>query len=202
MAIGVYERTDAHRRALSLSHIGNVQSKETREKISKNHIGMKGKKHSEKTKERIRKAKIGSKHSEETKKKMSMNRVGKKPEAYTMLGKKHSEYTKKRISDARIGKWSGEDAPNWRGGKSFEEYPREFFQIRDEIRERDAYICQECFAPENGNEHHVHHIDYDKENNKPVNLILLCVSCHTTTNFNREYWEKKLTLKMVEWGIN
>jgi len=143
MAIGVYERTDAHRRALSLSHIGNVQSKETREKISKNHIGMKGKKHSEKTKERIRKAKIGSKHSEETKKKMSMNRVGKKPEAYTMLGKKHSEYTKKRISDARIGKWSGEDAPNWRGGKSFENYPREFYNIRDEIRERDAYICQE-----------------------------------------------------------
>ena len=34
----------------------------------------------------------------------------------------------------------------------------------------------------------VHHIDYDKNNSNPNNLIVLCKGCHAKTNFNREYW--------------
>lgn len=34
----------------------------------------------------------------------------------------------------------------------------------------------------------VHHIDYNKLNCNPNNLITLCKSCHMKTNFNREYW--------------
>jgi hypothetical protein len=34
----------------------------------------------------------------------------------------------------------------------------------------------------------VHHIDYDKKNNDERNLITLCISCHSKTNANREYW--------------
>jgi hypothetical protein len=36
----------------------------------------------------------------------------------------------------------------------------------------------------------IHHIDYDKKNNDPVNLISLCKVCHTQTNYSREDWER------------
>ena len=32
------------------------------------------------------------------------------------------------------------------------------------------------------------HIDYDKDNLDPKNLISLCKSCHMKTNHNRAYW--------------
>ena len=34
----------------------------------------------------------------------------------------------------------------------------------------------------------VHHIDYNKKNNKENNLLTLCRFCHTRTNFNRNTW--------------
>ena len=36
----------------------------------------------------------------------------------------------------------------------------------------------------------IHHIDYDKRNSNPINLITLCSSCHPKTNFGREKWKK------------
>ncbi|NQU99405.1 MAG: HNH endonuclease [Parcubacteria group bacterium] len=35
----------------------------------------------------------------------------------------------------------------------------------------------------------IHHIDYNKQNNNPNNLISLCRKCHVKTNFNRNYWK-------------
>ena len=40
------------------------------------------------------------------------------------------------------------------------------------------------------------HIDYNKKNLEEKNLTSLCGSCHTKTNFNREYWQKYFTEKM------
>jgi len=34
----------------------------------------------------------------------------------------------------------------------------------------------------------IHHIDYNKKNSFPQNLITLCVKCHSLTNFNRDQW--------------
>ena len=34
----------------------------------------------------------------------------------------------------------------------------------------------------------VHHVDYNKKNNDPANLISLCKACHAQTNFNRNDW--------------
>ena len=73
----------------------------------------------------------------------------------------------------------GENNAAWKGGTSKFPYGPEWNQVlRDEIRERDNYICQECGIAEKGYAHDVHHIDGDKFNNSENNLILLCHSCH------------------------
>ncbi|TXH47080.1 MAG: HNH endonuclease, partial [Desulfurellales bacterium] len=56
-----------------------------------------------------------------------------------------------------------------------------------------------CGTGEGKRKLQVHHIDYDKKNSHPDNLIALCHSCHMKTNFNRSYWKQKcqvIILKM------
>jgi hypothetical protein len=36
----------------------------------------------------------------------------------------------------------------------------------------------------------IHHIDYNKKNNKSDNLISLCFQDHSRTNYNRPYWKE------------
>jgi len=86
----------------------------------------------------------------------------------------------------------GANNPQWRGGRSLEPYTREFNkQLKIFIRMRDGYTCQLCGMSENENMRALacHHIDYNKENTMPNNLIALCKSCHTKTNSNRKYWK-------------
>lgn len=88
----------------------------------------------------------------------------------------------------------GSDSPHWQGGNLL--YPQEWTDdLRESIRERDHYTCQipECglHQDELKGLHRklpVHHIDYNKDNLDPKNLITLCASCHMKTNHNREYW--------------
>lgn len=84
----------------------------------------------------------------------------------------------------------------WLGGKSFEPYGIEFNRrLRKEIRKRDDFTCQKCGKTEKELNCRlaVHHIDYNKKNNNPNNLISLCSSCHSITNTKRGYWEKYLS---------
>jgi len=46
---------------------------------------------------------------------------------------------------------------------------------RIKILERDNYECQFCFDK---NDIQIHHIDRNRKNNKPTNLIVLCRECH------------------------
>lgn len=81
---------------------------------------------------------------------------------------------------------SGEKSPVWLGGVSFEPYPSEFNnKLKRKIKVRDGYQCQLCGTKE---KLAVHHIDYDKQNNKINNLITLCLSCNVKVNKNREHW--------------
>jgi len=124
------------------------------------------------------------KHSEETKKKLSQIRKG-KPKPW-QKGKKLPLEHRRKMSEAHKGKYKGNENPNWRGGTSFEPYSSAWTkELRQAIRQRDNFTCQVCkkypaFA--------CHHIDYDKKNCEPENLITLCYSCHTKTNFNRQSW--------------
>jgi len=85
---------------------------------------------------------------------------------------------------------SGENHPNWRGGVSFEPYGLEFDdELRSQIRERDGYVCALCRKAAKC----VHHINYDKQDHRPENLITLCINCHSQTGHNRSYWQSYFT---------
>jgi len=84
-----------------------------------------------------------------------------------------------------------EKNPNWKGGKSFEPYGLAFNkQLKEYIRKLYNYRCQECFRHQDELDYklHVHHIDFDKKNNDPSNLIPLCRNCHIQTQFDRDEW--------------
>lgn len=190
---------------------GKIISEQTRQKIGlANSILMKGNKNA-----------FGSKRTEEIKKKMSFairNAYAKKGHyklaplteehkqklrkswlnsnrVSGMTGHNHSEETKKKMSISHIKLLRiGEKSPNWQGGKSFEEYTHLWTDtLRQAIRERDNFKCQECGIKETEligfqKKLTVHHIDYDKKNCNPNNLITLCCSCHGTMDKNRENW--------------
>lgn len=93
------------------------------------------------------------------------------------------------IKEQVAQKLRGEKCHLWRGGISFEPYSVDWTEtLRRSIRERDHYICQLCEKQQSDKVFPVHHIDYDKKNSSPENLITLCRSCHSKTNSNRDYW--------------
>ncbi len=143
--------------------------------------------------------------SVETKKKMSIAKRGKKP--YQM-----TDEIRKRMSETHIGlntwckgkqhsketrkKMSGKNSVHWKGGISFEPYSVKFNkELRELIRNRDGHKCRLCNMPEceNIRKLSVHHINYDKKNCLPSNLLALCVRCNTKVNFKREYWTGHFT---------
>jgi len=137
--------------------------------------------------------------SEETKKKMSNARIGYEPWNKGIktgitywLGKKRSDEDRMKMRIAKLG----EKSPFWKGGISNDPYPEDWCELlKDSIRKRDNYVCQECGIHQDEldgwfKKLHIHHIDYDKNNLNPYNLISLCNKCHMKTNYNREYWIK------------
>ena len=104
----------------------------------------------------------------------------------------------------------GDLSPTFIDGRSYLPYTTEFnSELREFIRKRDAYTCQnpECNMTEEehlivyGRVLHVHHIDYDKQNCQESNLISLCVSCNVRANSNRKYWQDIYTKKIVEGNL-
>jgi 5-methylcytosine-specific restriction endonuclease McrA len=163
-----------------------VKGKSTGYQFKEGHISVnKGRKRTEEYKKKMsescKKVKrhwlTGVKKSEETKEKIRQSN----------LGQKRSEETKKKLSDYRK-QMVGIKSSNWQGGKSFEPYTVDWTKtLKRSIRERDKYTCQICGIEPSC---YVHHIDYDKPNCNPDNLITLCVSCHSKTNGKREEWIK------------
>jgi len=103
----------------------------------------------------------------------------------------HLPYCSKDCMSKHFGEiYKGENAPGWKGGISFEIYPKEWNnKLKQLIRERDNYICQECGISDKERILHIHHIDYNKNNNELINLITLCNVCHAKTNWNRSKWQ-------------
>ena len=110
-----------------------------------------------------------------------------KPNFCKACGKKIGYQAKRCGSCSQIGKL----AYNWNNGSSFEPYPIDWTaMLRETIRVRDNHQCQICgkSTKKNGRKLDVHHIDYDKNNLNPDNLISLCCSCHCKSNSNRDIY--------------
>jgi len=95
-----------------------------------------------------------------------------------------------RLSISRLG----QNNPSWKGGISCEPYCDVWLDkdFKESIKERDNYICQnpDCWQRDGkAGILNIHHIDYNKKNCKPSNLITVCKSCNSSANKDRE-WHK------------
>jgi hypothetical protein len=160
---------------------------------------------------------LGRKHSADAKKKISLSKLGRKlsPDHCRKLsevrkGIQFSDEHKLRISHALTGmkrtpEWiekqrvslltggklrHGAQCPSWRGGVSFLPYGSDWTkQLKRSIKTRDNHQCQNPKCVSLFSSLVVHHVDYDKCNNNPTNLITLCVNCHSqTTAHNVAQW--------------
>lgn len=177
-----FKMSEKAKRKMSESHKGFKHSEETKKKLSELKKGDKNPAKRLDVRNKISntlKGNIpwmkGKKHSQETRNKLSKSH----------LGKKHTEETKKKMGEAH----KGEKCHWWKGGISCLPYSIDWTRtLRISIRERDKYICKICGEKQGDKAHDVHHIDYDKKNCDPNNLITLCHPCHMKTNVRREYW--------------
>ncbi len=175
--------SDEHKRRIGLAHKGKKLTEEHKLKISQSRKGQpstfKGKKHSEATKKKMSDAKRGDKHPN----------YGKRGAECPNYGTRRTDETKRKMSQSLMGELN----PRWLGGRSFETYGVEFNEkLREQIRERDNRKCVLCEGHDVDRKLQVHHVDYDKTNNHPKNLVSLCCSCHSKTNSNRGVWKTHL----------
>ena len=94
----------------------------------------------------------------------------------------------------------GENNPAFNNWSSLLPYGKEFNKkLKQFIKDLFFSKCFECGYSEEQLEYKlaIHHIDFDKYNNKIKNLIPLCKSCHTKTLFNREQWIKYYQKKLA-----
>jgi len=137
---------------------------------------------SDETKNKIKEKAIGRRPTEEARKKMIESHKGQhsSPKTEFKIGNHPKSEFKK-----------GKNHPFWNNGSSFEPYGLEFNEdLKEVIRNRDRRKCKVCGKTELEERRKltVHHIDYNKKNCNPNNLITLCNDCHLKTNHNRNYW--------------
>ena len=91
------------------------------------------------------------------------------------------EKTRKKLRSVARGKYKGADNGNWKGGISYLPYPAIFDEsLKEMIRNRDNYCCAWCGIAQSDTNRKldVHHLDREKENSVPQNLVSLCRNCH------------------------
>jgi len=111
----------------------------------------------------------------------------------------------------KTGHWIGQKRPdmtqrmlgvnniNYIDGSSGIYAPEFNKYLKNQIRDRDNYECQNCYITEEehiiiyGQILHIHHIDYNKTNCNNTNLITLCLQCNIRANKNRDIWSKFYT---------
>jgi len=82
----------------------------------------------------------------------------------------HKKYRSVHISGSNSGAWKGGISRNW------SMYNGQFnAALKMAIRERDGHKCVFCYKD---NKLQVHHFNHNTKDNRPDNLILVCMHCH------------------------
>ncbi len=89
----------------------------------------------------------------------------------------------------------GPDHWSWKGGITNKDYCCSWSdkEYKQDIRDRDNNKCQnpKCWGTINLKYAlDLHHINYNKLDCRPINLISLCKSCHSRANTKRDFWQK------------
>lgn len=159
------------------THLGSKRTVKTCDNISKALIGKcAGKKHWH----------WGGTTSETTKKKQSLARMGKPGPTFSFKQRKALGEKQKATWTPERRKKNGENHSGsksnfWRGGKGkqLQTYGEDWTaELRESIFKRDNYSCQCLHRHHHRRRLDVHHIDWNKRNNDPKNLITLCNGCH------------------------
>jgi len=108
-------------------------------------------------------------------------------------GKKRPDHSKKMsgINNYYYGKGyllKGKNNPNWKGGISKSPYCEGWKLLTKELTEHYNQ-CMNSLCEGKGTRLTNHHIDYNKQNCHPKNLITLCNVCNAIANGNRDFWE-------------
>ena len=94
-----------------------------------------------------------------------------------------------RCSVCKFINMSGDKHHAWKGGISCEPYCDAWAdkEYKKSILERDSHRCQNPDCRKTTDRLTIHHIDYNKKNCSPENLITVCRSCNARANFDREW---------------
>jgi hypothetical protein len=114
--------------------------------------------------------------NEEVRKKVSLKQKGRQVKESTKI---------------KLMKYCGPLNSRWKGGISDEGYcdlwkDKEY---KKEIKKRDFNTCLNPECSKKCNKIVIHHINYDKKDCNPLNLITICSSCNSKANSDRE-WHK------------
>lgn len=131
-----------------------------------------------------------------------------KGEKNPMYGKTHRKDTRKKMKNTWFKKgqipWNkgfgdyikGENNPRWLGGITEHLYPDDFNDdLKNQVKKRFGHKCAICGMSEEesldkmGKSLAIHHIDFNKENNKLNNLVPLCFHCHGRITATRQILE-------------
>ncbi len=86
----------------------------------------------------------------------------------------------------------GPGNPSWKGGVSFEPYCEVWKdkEYKKSIKQRDDNKCLNTYCnSKDPTDLTIHHIDYNKKNCGPNNLITICRSCNSKANKDRSWHE-------------
>ena len=103
------------------------------------------------------------------------NQYDRRGDRNPFFGRTHSGQTKKAIREKALARsipGIGKYGKDWTT------------KLRSWVMERDGYRCQVCDATEKTLQ--VHHVDHDRANNKPTNLLTVCAPCHLAYHGRRE----------------
>lgn len=85
----------------------------------------------------------------------------------------------------------GENHPNYISGCGVSDYCPTWTdkEYKEALVQRDNNICQNPYCYHTTGRLSIHHIDYDKKNCHPSNLITVCIGCNGRANTDRD-WHK------------